>query len=94
MPYQNQKCSSLQADANVDTGTVELELFVILHFDPFAKDGMVHVHNGFFSTRRLSSGSGDGLFECLKGASEYVNVDEWRTKMIGYGCDVILLTVA
>ena len=34
-----------------------------------------------------SSGSGEGLFECLKGALEYVNVDEWRTKMIGFDRD-------
>ena len=81
------KFFSIQADASVDAGNVELELFMILHFDAFSKDGAIHVRNSFFCIRHLSSSTGEGLFECLKAALEYVNVDEWRTKMIGFGCD-------
>jgi len=62
---------SFQAGASVGTGNIELELFMILHFDAFSKD----------CTRHLSSGSGEGLFECLKVALEYVNVGEWRTRI-------------
>ena len=81
------KFFSIQTDASVDAGNVELELFMILHFDAFSKDGAIHVRNSFFCIRHISSGTGEGLFECLKAALEYVNVDVWRTKMIGFGCD-------
>jgi len=36
MPYSNLKLFSLQADASVDAGNVELELFMILHFEAFS----------------------------------------------------------
>ncbi len=60
---------------------------MILHFDAFATDGIVRVHNRFFCIRYLCSGCSECLFECLKAALKYVNVDEWRQKMIGFGCD-------
>ena len=78
---------SLQADASVDAGNVELELYLILYFNAFAKDGTVHVCSKFFSARHLSSGTGAGLFESLKEAIEYMHIEEWKTKMIGFGCD-------
>ena len=41
----------------------------------------------FFTSRHLGSGTGEGLFESLKTAVEYVGVDDWKTKLIGFGCD-------
>ena len=78
---------SLQADASVDAGNVELELFLIIYFDACAKDGIVHMRTKFFSARHLSSGTGVGFFASLKAAVEHMNVEDWRTKMIGFGCD-------
>ena len=39
------KCKffSVQADATTDAGSVEVELYLALHFDPLSSDGKVHV---------------------------------------------------
>ena len=37
------KFFSLQADGSTDAGNIEEELFMVLHFDPYSKDGKVHV---------------------------------------------------
>ena len=57
------------------------------HFDTFSKDGKVHSRNIYFCTRHLKSGTGEGLFESLERAIQFMDIDEWKTKMIGYGCD-------
>ncbi len=81
------KFFSLQADASVDAGNIELELYLILYFDALTEDGIVHVRSKFFSARHLGSGTGEGLFESLKTAVEYMDVVDRKTKMIGFGCD-------
>ena len=60
---------------------------MIINFDAFAKDGIVLMRTLFFSARHLSSDTGVGLFASLKAAVEHMNVEDWRTKMIGFGCD-------
>ena len=37
--------------------------------------------------RHLRSGTGQGLFSCVQEAVEYMGVDDWETKLIGFGCD-------
>ena len=81
------KFFSFLADASTDAGNIEVELFLILYFDAFASDCKVHVRSKFFASRHLGSGTGEGLFESLKTAVEYVGVDDWKTKLIGFGCD-------
>ena len=81
------KFFSLQADGSTDAGNIEEELFMVLHFDPYSKDGKVHVRGLFFTVRHLSSGTGQGLFDCMKRAVEYMGVKNWETKLIGFGCD-------
>ena len=66
---------------------MELELFLITYFDAFSKDGIVHVRTKFFTSRHLDSGAGEGLFVSLKAEVDYMNVENCRTKMIGFGCD-------
>ena len=66
------KFFSLQADGSTDSGNVEDELFLILHFDPYSADGKVHVRDSFFTVRQLSRGTAQGLFDCLKKAIEYL----------------------
>jgi hypothetical protein len=39
------------------------------------------------SVRQLKSGTGLELFECLKSAVEYMGVNGWEIKLIGFGCD-------
>ena len=38
---------------------------------------------------QLSHGTGQGLYDCLKKAMAYMGVTpiEWKSKMIGLGCD-------
>lgn len=81
------KFFSLQADGSTDSGNAEEELFLILHFDPFSSDGMVHVRDRFFTVRQLSSATAQGLFDCLRKPMQYVGVSDWETRMIGFGCD-------
>ena len=59
----------------------------ITYFDAFTKDGIVHVHTKYFTARYLDSGIGEGLFVSLKATVEYMNVKDWMTKMIGFGCE-------
>lgn len=81
------KFFSFQADASTDTGNVEIELCLVVYFDPLSSDGQVHVRNRFFCVRHLSSGTGTGLFDCFEKAMEYMKLEAWKTKMIDLGCD-------
>ena len=80
---------SVQVDASTDSGNIEEELFLILYFDPRSSDGMVNIRDKFFAVRQLSRGTGQGLYDCLKKAMAYMGVTpiEWKSKMIGLGCD-------
>ena len=49
----NSKFFSLQADGSTDAGNNEEELFLVLHFDPYFKDGKVHIRDSFFTVRHL-----------------------------------------
>ena len=84
---QQSKFFNLKADASTDAGNEEVKVFLVLHFDPFSTDGKVCVRNTFFDIRHLSSGTAQGLFDSLKRVVEYMKLDKWRTKMIGFGCD-------
>ena len=62
-----------------------MELRVIFNnffFYAFAKDSIVHILTKVFTARHLDSGTGEALF-VSQGAVEYMNVEDWRTKMIG-----------
>ena len=82
------KCKffSIQADATTDAGNVEVELYLALHFDPLS-DCKVHVRSTFLSARYLKSGTGEGLYESFDRAMQYMEIDDWKVKMIGFGCD-------
>ena len=62
---------------------------LILYFDPYCSDGKVHVHDKYFTVRQLSSGSAQGLFDCLKDAIKYMYICTWVliTGKPGLGCD-------
>ena len=42
------------------------ELYLIIYFDAFAKDGVVHIQTKGFTARHLDSGTGEDLFVSLK----------------------------
>ena len=81
------KFFSLQADGSTNTGNIEKELFLVLHFDPYSQDGKVHIRDSFFTVRHLSSGTGQGLFDSVKKAVEYIGAADWESKLIGFGCN-------
>ena len=70
------KVFSLQAVVSTDTGNVEVEVFLALQFNPFTIYGKVRVHNTFFCARHLKSGTGEGLFESLEGAMQYMAIED------------------
>ena len=62
-------------------------MFLVLYFDPYSADGMVHVHDSFFTVRQPKSGTAQGLFDCLKSAVKHMGATDWEKKLIGFGCD-------
>ena len=84
---EQSKFFSLQADASTDAGNEEVEMFLDLHFDPTSSDGEVCIRNRFIAVRHLSSATAQGLFDPFKRVVQYMQMDEWKTKMIGFGCD-------
>ena len=71
----------------MDAGHIELVLFLVSYFDAIYVDGKVHVRNKFFCVQHLKGGTGRGLFESVCKATQYMNITDWKTKMIGFGCD-------
>ena len=47
----------------------------------------MYICDSFFTVRHLSSGTGQGLFGCVEKAVEYMGACDWKTKLIGFGCD-------
>ena len=84
----NTKFFSLLLDSSTDCSNAEEELFLALFFDPYstAEEGTVHVKDTFFAVCHLARGTRESLYGCVKKSLTYVGV-EWRSKMVGLGCD-------
>ena len=41
----------------------------------------------FPAARHLSRGTGEGLYESLERAIQYVDINDWKTKVMGFVCD-------
>ena len=88
------KLFSLQADASTDAGNDEVEVFMALQYDPFSTYGKARVQNTFFCARHLRNATGEGLFESLERAMQYVAIEDWKTKLVGFGCDGVSANIA
>ena len=89
------KFFNLQADGSTDCGNVEDELFLAVFLDYKAVDKRVRVRNKFFSVRRLHQGDARSLYKCLEQAIKFVGLtDEWKMKLIGFGCDGTSVNIA
>lgn len=55
---------------------------------------VIHVNDRFFTVQRPERCSADGLFECFKRAFSFVGVDNWKSKLIGFGCDGASVNIA
>ena len=62
-------------------------------FDPSAIDGRVHVHDLFFAIRQPKATEAQGLYVCL-GALQYMGVDNWKNKLVGFGSDGVSVNKA
>ena len=69
------------------TANIEEELFLVVYFDPSADDGKIHVRNRLFAVRQPVRANAEGLFECFTRALDYVNIVNWKDKLVGFGCD-------
>lgn len=89
------KFFSLQADGSTDCGTVKDELFLVVFLDSKAANKRLPVRKKFFSVRRPCQGDTRSLFECLEQAIKFVGLtDEWKMKLIGFGCDGTSVNIA
>lgn len=80
------KFFSLQMDGSTDCANIEEELFLVVYFDPYSSLGTVQVKNVYFCAKQQPSVDAPGLYECLKGALTYLQLDQ-TSKLIGLGCD-------
>ena len=85
MTLSRSKFFSLQADGSTDAGNIDEELFLVLHF--------VHVHDSFFTVRQLSRGTAKGLFDCLKRAVEYMELQTGRPNSLALAAMVPMPTL-
>ena len=86
------KFFSVQADGSTDVSNVEEQLYLVLYFAPFAKDGKVHVRSKFLTIRQPSSTNAAGLFESFRSALGHI--ENWQEKLIGFGCDGANVNIA
>ena len=78
---------SIQADGSTDSGNIEEELFVALYFDSSGSNGKVHVRRKLLAVRQPHGGDAKSLYDCLVAAMEYVEIFDWKDKLVGFGCD-------
>lgn len=71
----------------IDAGNCEAELFLAIYLEKYHQGGKLHICNRFFTVRQPKTATGEGLFNCLKAAFEYVCIDDWKQKLVGLGCD-------
>lgn len=79
------KFSATQANGSTDAGKVKDKLFLVLYFDPHAKDGKVHVRDTILMVREPEWNT-KSLFECFTNTLTLVGVSNWEEN-IGFGCD-------
>lgn len=57
------------------------------YFDGHCCDGRIHIRSKLLALQQPRSTTGEGLYECLQRAFDYVEIDEWKKKLISFGCD-------
>ena len=85
---------SIQADGSTDCANKEEELYLVLYFDPYTDDGKVHIRSKFFAVRQPKDGTAAGLYESFTRALHYMDVKDWKDKLIGFGCDGTSVNIA
>ena len=78
---------SIHADGSTDRGNIENEVFHTSYFDGHCRDGRIHVRNKLLALQQPQSTTGEGLYECLQRAFDFVEIDNWMKKRISFGCD-------
>lgn len=65
-----------------------------MYFDSSGSDGKIHVRSKLFTVRQPEGCNAKLLFECFKAAMNYVDVVDWQSKLIGFGCDGANVNIA
>ena len=78
---------SILADGSTDHANVENEVFLAFYFDHRSCDGRVRVRNKLLAIQQPKSTTGKGLYHCRKQGLNYVQLDDWKKKLISFGCD-------
>lgn len=72
---------------STDSANMEEELFLALYFDPHATDGKIHVWDKFLTVQQPTSATAARLFECFTRALGHMDITDWKSKLIRFGCD-------
>ena len=88
------KFFSIQADGSTDAGRIEDELFMVLFLDPHSEDGIVHVRDKFLTVRRPEWCTADSLYSCFERGLAFLGIEDWRTKLVAFGCDGTSVNIA
>ena len=70
---------SIQVDGTTDAGNMEEELFLVVYFQPNYTSSQLGNHEVLYT--------GESLYECLQRALDFVGVKNWKSRLIGLGCD-------
>ena len=83
------KCKffAVQTDGSTDSANLEEELILAFYFNPTSENGKVCVCGKLLSVRQPASANADGLYKCLMRGLARVNVEDWESKSVGFGCD-------
>ena len=83
------KCKffAVQTDGSTDSANLEEELILAFYFNPTSENGKVCVCGKLLSVRQPARANADGLYKCLMRGLARVNVEDWESKLVGFGCD-------
>ena len=62
-------------------------MFLAFYFDHHSSDGRIHVRNKLLAVCQPISTTGEGLYQCFKRALAFVQLDDWKKKLISFGYD-------
>ena len=78
---------SIQADGSTDSGNIEDELYLVVYFDQYTKDGKVHVRNKFLTVKRPTRSNAERFYKFFTHALTYAGILDWQNKLVEFGSD-------
>ena len=66
----------------------------LLHSILILLEAMEHVRSKLLAVRQPHGGDAKSLYDCLVAAMEYVQISDWKDKLVGFGCDGANVNIA